>query len=105
MDQERRSTDPKLLELAEGLQHLKDKYACVEKKLDANIEVTTRIDQNTAAIVEAWQALSGGLKVLGWLGTVARYVAYFAGAVSAIGGAYYAITHWGQPPVDIQPPE
>jgi len=38
------------------------------------------------------------LKVLAALAKAAKYFSYFAMAVSAIGGAWYAVTHWGEPP-------
>jgi len=70
----------------------------IESQLQQNTELTQEVVKNTTDIVAAWTALSGGLKVLGWLGIAAKYLALFAGAVSALGGAWYALTHWGQPP-------
>ncbi len=82
-----------------------DRCTRIEQGLVENTLATKRVEANTEAIVEAWKAIGGGLKVLGWLGTAAKYIAYFATAVSAIAGAWYAMTHWGEvPKLPIDPP-
>lgn len=96
---ERRADDPRFKKLFSEVHQLKTQQQETLGKLELNTKATLEVKQNTDEIVAAWKALAGGLKVLGWLGTVAKYFALFAGAVTAAGGAWYAITHWGQPPL------
>lgn len=74
------------------------KVAGIEQQLADNTELTAQVKQNTADIVQAWQSVRGGLKVLGWLGLVAKWVTIIAAAVSAVAAAAYAIMHFGKPP-------
>lgn len=60
-------------------------------RLDANTEITRRIEANTAGVTEAWNAAVGGLKVLGLLGRIAKWIGYIAGAVASVA----AILHIG----------
>ena len=94
----RRAVDPHLTAIRERVASLEDGQLDLSVRLEANTVLTKDVQKNTAAIVEAWSALSGGLKVLGVLGTIGRYVAYIAAAVSAIAGAWTVITHWGDIP-------
>ncbi|MBI3983830.1 hypothetical protein HY346_00860 [Candidatus Microgenomates bacterium] len=99
---ERRQDSPRLVALEGRCTSIEARCTTIEEKLDKNTAATERVEKNTSEIVGAWKALSGGLKVLGWLGIVAKYMAYVLGAVSAAGGAWYAITHWGEAP---KPPQ
>ena len=87
----RRGSDPRLDSLCE-------RVGTLETKMEANTALTQEVKRDTAAIVEAWTALSGGLKVLGVLGTIGKYVAYIAAAVSAVSALWAVITHWGEIP-------
>lgn len=70
----------------------------LEAGLKSNTEMTEAVHKNTQGLVEAWTAIGGGLRVLGWLGSVAKWVGVIAGMVGALSGAWYAVTHWGQSP-------
>ncbi|HAP27321.1 MAG TPA: hypothetical protein DCR74_17225 [Achromobacter sp.] len=69
----------------------------MEQEMAQNAEATSRntasietIRQNTQDIVDTFQALSGGFKVLQGLGKVARPLAYLVGLGTAIITAYSA---------------
>ncbi|SIT00182.1 hypothetical protein [Achromobacter sp. MFA1 R4] len=69
----------------------------MEKDTTSNAEATARntasieaIRQNTQDIVDTFQALSGGFKVLQGLGRVAKPLAYVVGLGTAIITAYSA---------------
>lgn len=73
---------------------LEQRCAGIECALAENTKMTQAVKADTAAIVEAWTAVSGGLKVLGWCGTIAKWV----GAVGAAGAALWAFFHGGPAP-------
>ena len=95
---DRRKEDPRFKKLFLEVGQLKSQHQVLSQKLDINTAATLKVEKNTADIVDAWKALSGGLKVLGVLGSVAKWFAYIAGAITASGTAWYALTHWGAPP-------
>lgn len=66
--------------------------------LAANIALTQNIDKNTSEIIEFWKAAEGGIKVLGYLGRIAKWVGMVAATITAIYAAIYTLTHWGGPP-------
>lgn len=101
-DKDRRGEDPRFKKLFLEVDVLKKQHALMNAKIDLNTQATLETRKNTAEIVVAWQAIAGGIKVLGWLGVIARWLAYIAGAITAISAAWYAVTHWGTPtPPDI----
>lgn len=95
---DRRADDPRFKKLFHEVGQLKSQQQETFQKLELNTEATLEVKKNTADIVAAWQALSGGLRVLGWLGILAKWLATISTGVAAAGGAWYAITHWGAPP-------
>ncbi|WP_336235758.1 hypothetical protein [Achromobacter dolens] len=69
----------------------------IEMDMTANTQATARntesietIRQNTQDIVDTFQALAGGFKVLQGLGRLARPLAYIVGLVTAVITAYSA---------------
>ncbi len=69
----------------------------IEADMAANTQATARntesietIRQNTQDIVDTFQALAGGFKVLQGLGRLARPLAYIVGLVTAVITAYSA---------------
>lgn len=69
----------------------------IEADMAANAQATARntesietIRQNTQDIVDTFQALAGGFKVLQGLGRLARPLAYIVGLVTAVITAYSA---------------
>ena len=51
--------------------------------LRENTEATKRIEKNTAGLVETFEALSGGFRVLAWIGKAAVPIAIIWGGVKA----------------------
>lgn len=64
---------------------------CLEAGLNANTELTQRIREDTSELVEMFKALKGGLKVLGWFGTMAKWVGGIALAVTSVYAAWQAM--------------
>ena len=87
---QRREADKKIEELVGRVDRLAEQHAVLSGKLDENNAATARIEASTAGLVEAWTAIAGGIKVLGWLATAAKYIGMFAAAVGSVVGAYYA---------------
>lgn len=80
-----------LEELKENQARFEQSHLDLKAKLETNTELTKKIEANTAGVVDAWQAAVGGLKVLGFLGKVARWVGYILAAVAALS----AYLHFG----------
>jgi hypothetical protein len=79
------------------IKSLRDRVVQMEQEMAQNAEATARntasietIRQNTQDIVDTFQALAGGFKVLQGLGKVARPLAYLVGLGTAIITAYSA---------------
>lgn len=86
MEERRRSPDPHIAELHARVGRL-------EEKTDAQTNSIKKIECNTGEIVEAWRALSGGLKVLGWLGAGAKWLTYFTAFIGSVAGLWYSLKH------------
>lgn len=95
----RRESDGRMNSLATQITTLAGQHRALVLEVQANTTITERIDKSTAGLVEAWAAISGGLKVLNWLGKAAKWVTYIAGAITAAGGVYWMAVH-GAPPID-----
>ena len=65
----------------------------IEKCLAENTAITAGVKADTAAIVEAWTAIAGGLKVLGVLGKVAKWATYLVSLAAAV----WALLHGQRP--------
>ncbi len=63
----------------------------IEARLLENCAATKRIERNTSDLVEAFQALTGAFKVLGWFGKAAKPLGYIAAAVAACVSVWAAI--------------
>ena len=73
---------------------LEERCGRIETAVAENTLLTKTIQKNTDDIVEAWNAIAGGLKVLGWLARAAKYLTYALGLVAAA----YAVLRGGNPP-------
>jgi hypothetical protein len=60
----------------------------IEASVAENTRITQGIKADTAEFLEVFTAVRGGLKVLGWLGSVLKWG---AGVGAALIGLYYAI--------------
>lgn len=56
----------------------------VETAIEGNTKTTNQTHQNTAELVEIFQAAKGGFKVVGWLGNAAKWTAGIAVAVIGV---------------------
>ncbi len=65
--------------------------AAVRSDLKANTEATQAVATNTAELVEMFQAMKGALKVLNWIGSWAKPLAYVIGLGTAALGFWTAI--------------
>ena len=82
-----------------------DRLAAIEARLERG---SARMDLHEQALAEntaitqeirdLLAAFKGGFKVLGWLGTGAKWAGIFAGAGLALYRAWYAIRHGGAEP-------
>jgi len=80
-----------LREGAFSAQRVESRMGILETELAANSETTTEVREILATA-------RAGLKVLGGLGTAARWVGYLAAAATAVYALWYTVTHGGKPP-------
>ena len=60
-----------------------DRLLAVESKVDS-------IDTNTKGLVEAFDALQGAFKVLGWIASAAKPILWVGGSIMAAGAIWQA---------------
>jgi hypothetical protein len=78
------TTEERLSAIEERLQRGSERMGVIERDLGANTAVTREIRD----ILELGRS---GLRILGHLGTLARWVSYIAGAIGAVFGAAHAV--------------
>jgi len=61
-----------------------ERLLTVESKVDS-------IDKNTKGLVEAFDALQGAFKVLGWVASAAKPILWVAGLVMAAGAVWQTL--------------
>ena len=70
-----------------------------QDKADAELKrvgsVTDKLSADMVGPLEAWQATVGGLKVLGWLGSAAKWITAIGGGFAVLIALWYAVTHGG----------
>ncbi|WP_457321643.1 hypothetical protein [Roseateles sp. P5_E11] len=66
------------------LEGIENRVSTIEKAVSENTRATLEGNRDAREILELFQAVRGGFKVLGWLGTAAKWVAGVAAAVSAL---------------------
>lgn len=85
------TTEDRLAAIEDRLERGSERMDLLDAELDRNTELTQEIrDIMAAARV--------GFKVLGGLGTVAKWIGTIAGAGVALYSLWYAITHGGATP-------
>ena len=95
----RRAADEKLNSLTDRVGSIEQSQVRLEAQVAENTEMTKRIEANTAGVVEAFNAVLGGLKVLGFLARMAKWASWIlAGA-----GAVWVLMKTGEFPRDIGP--
>lgn len=86
-----RPTDPIAIILANQIEHLEAEVAELKKELEEFKGIQIEINRNTAMtqeLLDLFQSVRGGFKVLGWLGNLAKWV----GGLAA--GCYGIYTYW-----------
>ena len=68
------------------------------KRLAALEGQLTRNTDMTAELLDVVSAVKSGFRVLGWLGTAAKWLGYIAAGAGAVYTLFYMATHAGQPP-------
>lgn len=66
-------------------QQIYDRLVAVESKVD-------HIDKNTKGLVDAFDAMQGAFKVLGWIASAAKPILWIGGVVVAIGAFWSTLT-------------
>lgn len=89
---DRRGDDPKFVAIGQRIDDLTAQHASIAKAVAENTVITKRIEESTSGLVEAWAAISGGLKVLNVLGKVAKWVGIIAGAAAAVWAALHGVS-------------
>ena len=62
-----------------------DRLVEVEAKVDS-------IDKNTKGLVDAFDAMQGAFKVLGWIASAAKPILWIGGCVVAVGAFWSTLT-------------
>ena len=62
-----------------------DRLVAVESKVD-------HIDKNTKGLVDAFDAMQGAFKVLGWIAAAAKPILWIGGLVVAVGAFWSTLT-------------
>lgn len=62
-----------------------DRLVAVENKVD-------HIDKNTKGLVDAFDAMQGAFKVLGWIASAAKPILWVGGLVVAVGAFWSTLT-------------
>lgn len=71
-------------EVLRRFESLESRVGSVEKGVEKNTEITTSIAGNTSELLDLFKSVKGGFKVMGWLGSFAKWVAAILAAFAAI---------------------
>jgi hypothetical protein len=85
-------------ELKRGHADLNTRVEALKAELQANTAVTRETAEVTKDIKEVIDAARMGFKVIGGIGTIARWAGAIAFAIGTIWGLVYAAMHGGAPP-------
>lgn len=80
----RRATDSQISELGRRMTVIEEAQSAGIAQLAENTQITREIQANTKDIVDAWNAMVGGLKVLGFLAKLAKWGTWIAGAAGVV---------------------
>jgi predicted nucleic acid-binding protein len=90
--------DDRLDAIEERLERGSDRMDAIERALKANTEATLEGNRDAREVLEIFQAVKGGIKVLGWIGVMVKWLAPLATLGVTAYSAFYAMTHGGQLP-------
>lgn len=77
---------------------IKARLDAIETAQKANIAAVLEGNRDAREMLEIFQAVKGGFKVLGWLSVVVRWSGYVAGAGTALYGAWHLFSSGGPKP-------
>lgn len=75
----------------ERMTRIEDNAADLRDELAENTRATRAVAGNTAELVELFQSFKGAIKVLNWLGKLAKPMAYIVGLGTAMLGFWAAL--------------
>ena len=81
------AADIQVLSSAEVLRRfesIEGRMTSVERGVQENTKLTSGIAEGTAELLDLFKSVKGGFKVMGWLGTFAKWLAGIAAAFAAI---------------------
>jgi hypothetical protein len=81
---------------------LQEGFETLKLELAANTAATNEIKTGVKDLVDMFQAWKGALRVLGWLGSVAKWVGAIGAGFAGVYGAYTAF-RFGVSPAEISP--
>lgn len=73
---------------------MRDHVKEMADELKANSEATQRVEENTKGLVEAFDAVIGGMKVLDWMGKIGVRLLWITVPVAMLFGAWTAFKLW-----------
>lgn len=73
---------------------MREQVLTMAGELKANSEATERVEENTKGLVEAFEAVQGGMKVLDWLGKVGVRLLWITVPVAMLYGSWQAFKLW-----------
>lgn len=77
---------------------ISERMDLMDAEIKRNIAATNVNTALAQEILELFSAVKGGFRVLGWLGTGAKWLGGIAGAGVALWVAWHTLTHGGVPP-------
>lgn len=75
----------------ERMTRIEDNAATLRAELASNTQATKEVADNTRELVELFQSFKGAIKVLNWLGKLAKPMAYIVGLGTACVGFWAAL--------------
>lgn len=89
---------PSVESISGSLDALEKRVEAIEVGVQENTKATLEGNRDVREVLEMFQTVKGGIKVLGWIGNVVRWVGYIAAAGLAVYGAWNAIVHTAPKP-------
>lgn len=85
----RQQVDASILEAKEHRKATDEQLHALHTDLKTNTDATQRVEQNTSGMVEMMESWQGAMRVLGYIGRMAKPAAYIVGLGTAL------MTFWG----------
>ena len=88
---ERDTINRRLDKGVQRMAHIEDDLALVRNRLERNAQMAQKILDSTAEIVEFFESMRGAMRVLNWIGKLARPMAGIIGLCAALVALWTAI--------------